>query len=431
MFFDFSCSNIFDGLRRLLRERAGGVAVTMALSTIPAIGLVGGTLDVYRMYDLRAKLTAAADAAVLSATSKAALSMTAAQASTKSDTTFKGELSTDQKAALLTAQPSVTDDGTTRTAAYSWQANVATPFLGILGTTTTVVAGSTQASAALPVYMDFYLLLDNTPSMGVGATNADIAKMVANTSDQCAFACHDMSTTPNDYYGLAKKLGVTMRIDVVRSATQQLMDTAASAQAVTNQFRMAIYTFGSSASATGLTTIAALTGNLSSAKTSAAAIDLMTSPYQNYNSDMDTDFNKILTSVNGAIPNPGSGNSASATPQKVLFIVSDGVADYKNTSSCTQTPYAGYRCEEALNPSYCATIKNRGVKIAVLYTTYLPLPTNGWYMSQIAPFSAQISANMKSCASPGLYFEVSPTDGIADAMNALFKAALQTARITQ
>ena len=92
--------------------------------------------------------------------------------------------------------------------------------------------------------IDFHLLLDNTPSMGVGATMADINTLVANTPDKCAFACHDLSATPNDYYGLAKKLGVTMRIDVVRSATEKLMDTAKATQTVDGQYRAAIYTFG-------------------------------------------------------------------------------------------------------------------------------------------------------------------------------------------
>jgi hypothetical protein len=68
---------------------------------------------------------------------------------------------------------------------------------------------------------------------------------------------------------------------------------------------------------------------------------------------------------------------------------------------------------------------------AVLYTTYLPLTTNSWYNSWIAPFQSEIATNMQACASPGLYFEVSPTQGIADAMTALFKKAVATARITQ
>jgi hypothetical protein len=36
---------------------------------------------------------------------------------------------------------------------------------------------------------------------------------------------------------------------------------------------------------------------------------------------------------------------------------------------------------------------------------------------------------MESCASPGFYFEVSPTQGISAAMNALFKKAVADARI--
>ena len=38
--------------------------------------------------------------------------------------------------------------------------------------------------------------------------------------------------------------------------------------------------------------------------------------------------------------------------------------------------------------------------------------------------------NMESCASPGLYFEVSPTQGISEAMNALFQKAVADARIS-
>src|SRR3546814_12999339 len=89
--------------------------------------------------------------------------------------------------------------------------------------------------------------------------------MVNNTSDKCAFACHDLSNK-NSYYKKAKSLGVTMRIDVVRTATQSLMDTSKNTAAVADQFRVAIYSFGASATNIGLTTIAPLTSNLSTAK---------------------------------------------------------------------------------------------------------------------------------------------------------------------
>ncbi|WP_204349033.1 hypothetical protein, partial [Klebsiella pneumoniae] len=65
---------------------------------------------------------------------------------------------------------------------------------------TMTVTGSSSATSNLPAYIDFYLLLDNTPSMGIGATPSDVATMVANTSDQCGFACHDLSDPTGNYY---------------------------------------------------------------------------------------------------------------------------------------------------------------------------------------------------------------------------------------
>jgi hypothetical protein len=116
----------------------------------------------------------------------------------------------------------------------------------------------------------------------------------------------------------------------------------------------------------------------------------------------------------------------------VLFFVSDGVNDsHMPASSCSQPLAPGGRCQAPIDVSYCTTIKNRGIKIAVLYTTYLPLPTNAWYNSWIAPFVSQIGTNMQNCASPDLYFEVTPTQGISDAMNALFKKVVSQARLTQ
>jgi hypothetical protein len=278
--------------------------------------------------------------------------------------------------------------------------------------------------------------------MGVGATPADVQTMVNHTPDQCAFACHDVSN-PNNYYNLAKSLGVTMRIDVLRTATQQLMDTAASTATYPTQFRMAIYDFGISASTAGLNTIFSLSSSLSSAKSAAGTIDLMTVNGQNQNNDEDTNYDGIFPQINTAISAPGAGTAAA--PLKFLFFVSDGVAD-ENNSACQKTMTNSTfgniapRCHEPINTALCTTIKNRGIKIAVLYTTYLSLPTNSWYSAWIGPFNAgpygpspnsQIAQNMQSCASPGLYFEVSPTQGISQAMNALFQRAVADAHLTQ
>jgi len=89
-----------------------------------------------------------------------------------------------------------------------------------------------------------------------------------------------------------------------------------------------------------------------------------------------------------------------------------------------------------MSPTYCTTIKNRGIRIAVLYTQYLPLPTNAWYNQYILPYQPvggvdQLGANLQSCASPGLYFEVTNDADISSAMVSLFNTALATAHLTQ
>lgn len=177
-----------------------------------------------------------------------------------------------------------------------------------------------------------------------------------------------------------------------------------------------------------------LTSNLSNAKTAAANINVEEVYSNNWltktsqNNDTDTNFESAMSGINTLMPLPGTGTPAS-TPQEVLFIVTDGVDD-EVSASCSQT-LDGTRCQQPFNTAMCTTVKNRGIQIAVLYTAYLPLPTNSWYNSWIAPFQNQISSNMESCASPGMFFSVTTDGDITAAMQTLFQQAVAAARLTQ
>ncbi|GMO37941.1 MULTISPECIES: TadE/TadG family type IV pilus assembly protein [Bradyrhizobium] len=434
-------------IRRFIRDRRGNIAVIFALACVPLITAVGCAVDYSRATQTRAKLQAAADAASVGSIAKASPAFKAAGTMTSDGSISVGVTDAqnifDANRANLTgytlnsATPTVVKTGSTVTSTVAFNATMNTMFLGLIGKTALTLSGTSKATASMPLYIDFYLLLDNSPSMGVAATPDDVTKMVNNTSDKCAFACHDYNDS-NNYYNLAKTLGVTTRIDVLRSATQSLMDTAAATQTYSNQFRMAIYDFGASSKTIGLRALFSLSSSLSSAKTAAGNIDLM-GVYGNndsYTKDQDTQFSTLFPAISNEIPNPGSGTSNS--PLKYLFFVSDGVADESN-AGCLKPLSGSSRCQSPLNASLCKAMKDRGVKIAVLYTTYLKLPTNKWYMDWIDPFNqgpfgpspnSQIAQNMQSCASPGFYFEVSPTQGISEAMNALFKKAVADARIS-
>ena len=72
----------------------------------------------------------------------------------------------------------------------------------------------------------------------------------------------------------------------------------------------------------------------------------------------------------------------------------------------------------------------KNFQIAVLYTTYLSIENNGWYRTWIKPFRSEIATSMKECATEGLFFEVSPSQGIDEAMNALFLKVINMPRLT-
>jgi hypothetical protein len=316
-------------------------------------------------------------------------------------------------------------------------------------------------------------LLDSSPSMGIAATPTDIATMVANTQYQCdsppsggptcgcAFACHEshpsgesycnastcgLSGTGNpggeDNYALARNLGVTLRIDNLTTATQSLMTTAqADATEDGAAYRMAIYTFD-----VNFNTIQTRTSSLSLAKASAANIQQLEVYSNNWltsgnqNNDEDTNYDNAMNSINGIMPAPGNGtNKLGDSPQEVLFFVTDGVEDEYQVPTLNPTTDTVGRQQYLMNSNtdYCTKIKNRGIRIAVLYTEYLPLPTNGWYVNfdnsgnGISSFQSQIATQLQTCASPGLYFEVESGGDITAAMSALFQTAVKTAYLTQ
>jgi len=279
--------------------------------------------------------------------------------------------------------------------------------------------------------------------MNIAATTAGINTMVANTQAQggCAFACNESNPAADnlgnpcgvDNYTRAQNLGVVTRMQNLAAATQALMSSASSMEGSNQQYQVAIYTFNNT-NTSNLSTIQALTSNLSTAQSAAANINVLEVYSNNWltktnqNNDTDTNFESAMSAINGIMPNPGLG-TPNSTPQEVLFIVTDGVDD-EVSSSCSQT-LDGNRCQQPFNTTWCTTVKNRGIQIAVLYTAYLPLPTNSWYNNWIAPFQSQISPNMESCASPGMFFSVTTDGDITAAMQTLFQQAVAAARLTQ
>ncbi len=402
-----------------------------------------------------------ADAAALAAVTPNMMNQSSSNAQAAAQAMFLSQLATVSNVSYspsnvtITATDTTTATSVNRVITVSYTATSSNAFAAVLGMPSIPIGGGASAKSSVAPKIDFYMLLDTSPSMAIAATQAGIDTMVANTSHQggCAFACHETNpanddlrnpshitcvgdTNPNqsfptggeDNYALARCLGVSLRIDLVNQATQNLM-TVAQTTATQNHtaYRAAIYTMDY-----GFNTLSTMTSNFSNLQTAAANIAAV-EVYDNgclfypntCNNDEDSYLDAGLSNLNGIMPAPGNGTSnAGDPPEEVLFIVSDGVNDELLNGSRVMAPIN-------TRASWCATIKNRGIRIAFLYLTYYPLPTNGFYNSNIAPFQPQIAVDAQNCASPGLFFEVSTGGDINAAMTALFQKAVSTAHLTQ
>jgi Flp pilus assembly protein TadG len=453
---------------RFTSDSRANVAMTFAIVSIPIIFATGMGVDYTMAARRQTMLDAAADAAALAAVTPAEFSATTSNAQTAAQDMFNAQGSTVTGVSSINLTVTVTQTASnstvTRTALVTYTAKSATAFAGVIGQRTLNIAGKSTATASTAPNINFYVLADDSPSMAIPATTAGINAMMTATASSptsgtneggCAFACHESDPAADnlgnpggeDNYALAQSLALTLRIDNLRTAIENLASTAAATEASnTATYNMAIYTFDTNATAarsgsgctygSPLNPIATLTSNMTTASTEASNVALL-EVYNNTglltstcnDSDGDTDIDDSLTGMNSIMPTPGNGTSQRGdSPQEVLFFVTDGVEDYMDS---------GTRTISLLNTANCTAIKNRvsstglPIRIAVLYLDYLPLPSNSFYTDNVESFQPNIGSTLQSCASPGLYQEVTTNQDISTALATLFINAVNTAHLTQ
>lgn len=433
-------------LQDYLRASNGNMAITLGLCALPLILAYGVAVDYSRQLTLKTQFDSIADAVALQAVDFSAMNETIAQAQADAAKQFTALAQANGAATVDSVTINLSTDTTGRVSSVSYSVSVPPSTTGMLGFSKLSVGGTATAHSAAPTYLDIYVLADNTPSMGIGATASDIATMqslttnattAAGFSGSCAFACH-ISGASYDYYSIARSNGVTLRIDSVRNAVNSLLATAQAATTPFVSFRFAMYTFGADATNETLTNIYALSSDLTGAQSATSAINLMSIPYQGYANDTITNYPLIFNQLSSTIPNSGNGQTQ-ALSRKLVFFVSDGMEDAA-TGTCSQPVLGGPRCQAPIDSSLCDNLKSRGITIAAIYTTYLPIPSNSWYVSTVQPFNqgpfspspnSKVAQAMKACASTGYYQEVGPTDSIAATLNLLFNQfVMQSARIT-
>jgi len=481
--------------RNFARDHRANVAMMFGLVAIPLVFTVGMGIDYGAAARLKSKLNAAADSAVLAALAPGMLSLPDSASVTAATNMFNAEVNqgngglprlifSPTPPGLVVSISHPANTPSTRTVTVNYQAQSQNIFGGILQMQTIAFSGSSTASASAPPNIDFYLLLDTSPSMAVAGTQAGINTMVAATPQQgggCAFACHqanrgasgytgDLAGNPTDpalprrnpmgnlmdNYTLARSLGVQLRADLLESAVTALTNQATAYEnnpsfPVTPKYRMSINSFDDN-----FYNLVPLTSNFVSAWTTQLNLTtknhmetlLVYDENQGCNStpiilpgvmtpspclgassvaDTNTNYDTAMQGITNLLLNPGPGNGTNQTgdtPRETLFFVTDGTEDELIAGSRHLSPMTGSK-------DWCTPLKNKGVQIAILYTEYLPLPTNSWYMANMSSWQPQVATTLSNCASTGLFSEVGAGQDITAALAALFSTAMSSAHLTQ
>ena len=414
--------------------RAGNILILVALAAVPLIGVVALAIDFGRTSLVKGKLDLAADEAALLAATAASNAFKVGDVNAVAEAIAAAKARFLAQTDYLTSNPSmangtVVNVGLTQTgglfnANVTYTAQTPTTFAWVVGIKTLPIAGQSSASLSLNPYVDIQILMDVSSSMTLATPDAMPAmaalakgfkaapgqKVPDNIDQACTLACH-WTSTGVDYYQLALKNNVQLRITVLQAAVGNLITTLTGLDAG-NRFRLGLYSFN-----TQLNTVYALSPNVAGATASIAGIAPDVNFCSNDQTCPETYFSKSMAQLTAlALPAPQQANMI---PQRFLFIVGDGVYDQYVSNQ---------RQMGAFSPTDCAALKAQDVSILVLYTPYAaPVPTNAYYVQHIQPISGQIEPNLQACASsPNYYFVANDATDINTQLQAMLQLVVQT-----
>jgi Flp pilus assembly protein TadG len=192
---------------RLRRDNKANVAVIFAIALVPILTAIGCATDYSLAVRMKAKMQSAADGASVASISQnsagylQAIAMTSDGEVTKGEAEasniFNGNVAGVPGYTGLSLNSTVTKTKATLKSVVQFTAQVPTTFLGLIGYQNLTISGTATASAGLPLYLDFYLTLDVSGSMGLPSTTAEASRLQSISPDNyrqyptgCTLACH-------------------------------------------------------------------------------------------------------------------------------------------------------------------------------------------------------------------------------------------------
>jgi Flp pilus assembly protein TadG len=540
--------NLFRLISRFCSDKRGNIAVTFVIASLPILSAIGCAIDYSLASRMKAKMQSAADAASVGAISKntpgyiAAAAMSSngsvGPAVTDANNIFDGDISGLTGYQNLTRTATVTKTGVRLASTVTFSADVPTIFMRVVGASyqKLTVAGSSSSAASLPPYLDFYLMLDVSGSMGLPSTDAEQTRLSAINPDDfsvypngCTFACHFQSSgacsdpslhqvanpsgsvnsaypvnnrclgyaisrlSPTAYAGIlltttgttypmkhqqlppgivsglpgslttsvasggqglsavsscptagsanciqlrADAVGVALNATVAQNGIDGLFAAANKMQVVTNQFQIGLYPFIRWLY-TYFPQTTAINGDPATPGTiNYAAANLATLLDTGNNPDLGlgsggTHFENAFPSMSNLITTVGTGTSPTDR-QPFVFLVTDGAQNFQTCCGFSGSNSATVMPSGA--GSYCKPLRDRGITISVLYIPYQTIQNATTIFNDEDHVAnnniVNIPPSLRDCASPGFFYTANTPADIANALNAMFYHAVQTAHIT-
>jgi Flp pilus assembly protein TadG len=406
---------------RFRADRRGTVAIIVGLSIIGLVGTAGLGIDFYNALAAKSKLDLATDAASIAAINAAQSYIVTNSLPPISQTDpalTNGAIAAGKAQALkvfksnagstasIASTPVVTmaRTGQIINATVTYTAASKNAFGPLFRVSQINMNGDASSSLTMGKYLDFYLLLDVSGSMGVPSTNSEQTRLAAINPDflnlypgGCTLACHftayqacqnkQGNTVTCQGYNLTRIIGtpnaicqqpgtaacIQLRLDAVAYATQQLLATAQGQETIPSQYRVGLYPF-----IRYMQQYQPISANLATVTTAAGSLtSLIDNGVPTGYGSGGTHFENALPGLNSVITTVGNGSGA-ATPQPFVFLVTDGAQD-----SQIQTgggAWSGSNHATTLDMTNCSLLKNRGITLSILYVPYVPIqnPTTIW-----------------------------------------------------
>jgi Flp pilus assembly protein TadG len=262
-----------------------------------------------------------------------------------------------------------------------------------------------------------YTASSPTDQNGKCATTGGLVTAQGGTTPTapCALACHTTNTNvtyngftaPSDLYGVARRLGVRLRIDDVFSAAENVVSSMIDTEQASDQFAVGIYQFnddisgdkdelgntiGQIAPGDGTNGNYEATYNLTTALSNLQAIDYNATPSETAfppltNSLQINDHNNFPQAVKDFVKGDATSNVplktvttateglTIANPVKDVFIVTDGMEDSSPAVGRTLGEMTSILSETGqTSNAVCQKFKNLGFTVYVLYIPYDNLP---------------------------------------------------------